>query len=457
MTARSRSVPSKWTHEASRALFCAATLLLVGCPAARVPSVQRPEKAEKWYQRALAEFRRVEMDHSKDSARNALELVPKDPQVRLLAARVALAMLDYDEVVRLLNGVSGSAAASLRGRAHWYRGDVERAAEELDVLLADPDIDDGWAKSIAALAHVGAGRKPFEVSSASGAVVAVEMSRVAPGSTPLYVVPVEINGEPVLALVATGTAEVMLDSASSAKPSWISMRFGKRVEVRDVPALAQDLSGLSQQLGGPIKALLGANLLRHLNVTLDFRGRQFVARTYSPPPPPLASRLDVAYLRGGGMVINGHVAERESASPFLVDTSTGFAVALDDDAWKKIGLDSSTLPRVGVPGGEVRQSSLSTLKLGTLIEPSLDAISGPNFDRLERELEVDLDGAVGAQLLSRYRITLADGGRVLWIERPETVGALGGDWSALRDVAAESLNRGPTDPMRPAAGGGVLP
>jgi len=404
-----------------RATSVALAVALLGCPSAQSPRAERPEKAEKWYQRALAEYRQVSMEAARDSAHQALELVKDDADVRMLAARVALARLEFDEVLRLLKGVKGSQAASLRGRAQWYRGDVERAAEELDQLLADPEIEDGWAKSIAALAHNGNGRKPFDASIAEGSLVAVELTRVAPGGAPLYVVPVEIDGEPVLALVATGTAEVMLDSGSSAKPSWISMRFGRRLEVRDVPALAQDLSGLSQQLGAPIKALLGANLLRHLNVTLDFRGRQFVARMFSPPPPPIASRLDVAYLRGGGMTITGNLGALQTLSPLLVDTSMGFSMALDDGGWKKLGLDATKLDRLAVPGPEIRQGTVPALKLGAFTIPTVPAVSGPNFDRLERELEVDLDGALGSAFLASFRMTLADGGRVLWLEQAAPV------------------------------------
>lgn len=419
MNTRLRSFSSPLLRAAAVAL----AVCSFGCPSVNSPRAERPEKAEKWYQRALAEYRQASMDAAHDSAHHALELVKEDPDVRTLAARVALARLEYDEVLRLLKGVSGSQAASLRGRAHWYRGDVDRAAEELDQLLSDPEIDDGWAKAISALAHSGAGRKPFDTSATEGSLVAVEMSRVSPGGAPLYVVPVEIDGEPVLALVATGTAELMLDSGSSAKPSWVSLRFGRRLEVRDVPALAQDLSGLSQQLGAPIKALLGANLLRHLNVTLDFRGRQFVARMFSPPAPPIASRLDVAYLRGGGMTITGNLGDRDARSPLLVDTSMGFSMALDDAGWKKIGLDATKLERLAVPGPEVRQGTVPALKLGAFTVPSVPAVSGPNFDRLERELEVDLDGALGAAFLASFRLTLSDGGRVLWLEQSPPVPA----------------------------------
>lgn len=420
----------------------ALALSLVGCLSAKSPHAGRPEKAEKWYQRALGEYRQVSMDAAHDSAHQALELAKEDVDIRTLAARVALARLEYDEVLRLLKGVSGSPAASLRGRAEWYRGDLEHAAEELDQLLSDPEVEDGWAKSISALAHSGAGRKPFDMSVTEGSLAVVEMSRVAPGGAPLYVVPVEIDGEPALALVATGTAELMLDSGSSAKPSWVSLRFGHRLEVRDVPALAQDLSGLSQQLGAPIKALLGANLLRHLNVTLDFRGRQFVARMFSPPAPPIASRLDVAYLRGGGMTITGNLGDRDASSPLLIDTSMGFSMALDDAAWKKLGLDATKLERVAAPGPEIRAGVVPALKLGAFTVPSVPAVAGPNFERLERDLEVDFDGALGAAFLASFRLTLSDGGRVLWLEKsppvpPAFAVALGADGMPLDGPAYE--------------------
>jgi hypothetical protein len=400
------------------------------CNPAKNPESSRPPRAEKWYQRALGEYQHVAMDSAYDSARQALEIVPEDPEVKLLAARVALARLEFDEVLRMLKGVKSVEASKLRGRAHWYKGDVERAAEEMDQLLADPDAADSWAKQIGQLAHNSAGRKPFETSATEGQLAVVEMSRVAPGGHPLYVVPVEINGEPALTLIATGTPEVMIDSGSSKEPSWVSLRFGKRLEVRDVPALAHDLSGLSQQLGAPIKALLGANLLRHLNVTLDYRGRQFVTRMFAPPPPPVSSRVDVFYLRGGGMTVGGVLGPTGAGggehdgviSPLLIDTSMAYPVALDRNGWKRVGIDPQTLARIDSGSGpELRQGAIPAMKLGAFTLPEVPAVAGPSFDRVEKELEVDLDGAVGAGLLASFRITFSEGGRVLWLEQAPPV------------------------------------
>jgi tetratricopeptide (TPR) repeat protein len=401
----------------------ACTAVLAGCPTgANSPDDVRPPRAQKWYDRAQAEYRIAQLDAAYDSARHALDLVPGDEQVRLLAAQVALARLEYDEVLRLLRGIVSSSASALRGRAYWYQGELDRAADELDKLLADPEVTDKWAKSITKLARRGAGRKPFEITTTEGRLAVVQMARVAPG-IPLYIVPLEIDGDKALALVSTGTAEVMIDGATRREPSWVSLRFGGRLEVKDVPALTQDLSGISHQLGAPIKALLGANLLRHLNVTLDHRGRQFVVRSFVPPPPPVASRVDVHYLRGGGMVL-GSAFGPDPGQPtaLFVDSGMAHSVALDEGGWKKLGIEAGKLPLAHGSGDmKLRVGSIPLLRLGAFKLPQIPAVFGPPIDRVEQELNIDVDGVVGAGLLSKFRLTLSDHGRVLWVEQPADI------------------------------------
>src|SRR5258706_1047760 len=120
-----------------------------------------------------------------------------------------------------------------------------------------------------------------------------------------------MGGEEVLSMIARGSAEVVVDSASRTEPSWVSLRFADRIEVRDVPALTQDLSALSRVLGAPIKALLGVNLLRHIHATFDRRGSQFVVRLQDPPSPPEASRLPLYYARGCGMMMRLRIVPRD--------------------------------------------------------------------------------------------------------------------------------------------------
>ena len=397
-------------------LLASCVLVLGGCPQATSPDQSRPPKAEKWFRRAQDEYRLARVDAAHDSVQQALDIVPADETVRVLAAKVALARLEFAEVERLLRGIHATEALALLGRAYWYSGKLDQAAEALQAVLADPEYVDPWAKAVSQLALQGQGRKPFAMS--GGLLAAVDLPRVDP-TAPMYVVPLEIDGDPALALVSTATAKVVLDSAARREPSWVELRFGKRLEVRDVPALTQDLSQLSSQIGAPVKALLGANLLRQLNVTMDFRGRQFVARTFSPPPPPVASRVDLFYLRGGGMIMGTQLGSDASGQAALfIDSATPFTLALDQGGWQKIGIDATKLPPLAEdPAHKLASGTVPLLSLGALELPQVPAIFGSPIERMERELNVDVDGILGAGMLANFRLTFADGGRVLWVEQ----------------------------------------
>ncbi|WP_438028041.1 tetratricopeptide repeat protein [Sorangium sp. So ce233] len=379
------------------------------------PETARPPAAEKWLARARQEFQSADVDNARDAVAKALTIVPTDTEARLLAGRIALARLDYAEALRLLKGVAGSEAAGLRGRALWYKGDLDAAADELEAMLDDPDVVDDWAKSIAKLARRGAGRAPFTISGAL--LAAIEMPHVSPAA-PFFVVEVEIDGESALAMVSTGTGEVVLDSSTRKEPSWVSLRFGKKLEVNDVPALTQDLSGISKQMGAPVKALLGVNLLRHLNATIDYSGRQFVVRSFSPPAPPDATRVDLAFIKGGGMVLRSSLGpDKTLQGPMLIDTSMTFPIALDKEGWKKAGFEADGLKRVEQdPEQKLKQGVVPMLRLGALEIPKVPGVYGAPLQAVEKQLQLDLDGVIGAGLLAYFRITFGDGGRLMWIE-----------------------------------------
>jgi hypothetical protein len=418
----------------------AACAVLAGCgPVVASPDNGRPEGAEKWYRRAQTSFTQADFDEAHDSIAKAAQLVPEDTEVKALAAKIALASLDYAEVLRLLKGVHTSEAAGLRGRALWYKGELEAAADELDAMLNDPEVKDDWAKSISKLARRGAGRTPFVLS--GGMLAALEMVHVSPVA-PYFIIPIEIDGESALAMLATGSAEVVLDSATRPEPSWVSLRFDKRLEVHDVPALAQDLSGVSKEVGAPIKALLGVNILRHLNATIDYEGRQFVARAYAPPPPPSATRLNPHYVRGGGMVVRGTMGgEKGPGVALLVDTSRPFPLALDDGGWKKAGVDVATLkPVPGDPEQKLREGMVPLLRLGAFDIPRVLGLGGVPVNELEKVMGVDLDGVMGSGLLYQYRCTFGDDGRVLWIED---------DSDLLRMMSQPSQGEGPANVALP--------
>ncbi|HEX4338247.1 MAG TPA: hypothetical protein VH062_20220 [Polyangiaceae bacterium] len=389
------------------------------CTAA-VVGPEWPPLAKKWFERAQASYHVVDFDDAALSVDNALRVEPHREEIRLLAARVALAELDYDRAIRSLEGLESTEARSIRGRALWYSGQVDRAADELEQLVADPELRDPWAIEVAKLARRGAGRKPFQMT--GGILALCEMPQVGGNS---FVVPLELDGEPVLGLVATGTAEVVIDSGSGREASWVSLRFGDRIDVRDVPALTKDLTGISRQLNAPIRLLLGVNLLRHLRPTVDFEGSQFIVRSFDPPPPPHATTVHLSYIRGGGMVFRTNLgADDRTAGSLLVDTAMQFPVALDDGGWRKAGVSVSSLRPVA-DGGRLKQGVLPRMVLGAFDVPHVPGVYGAPLEEFEKGLDVDLDGLVGAGLLAAFRVTLADGGKAMWledttmIERPE--------------------------------------
>jgi hypothetical protein len=294
---------------------------------------------------------------------------------------------------------------------------------------------------VAQLARGGEGREPFRVTGALLAVV--DMPRV---PVPTLIVPLELNGEPVLAMVATGTAEVEIDSTQQ-KPSWISLRFGRRLEVKDVPALSRDLSGLSRRVGAPIKLLLGVNLLRRLNVTFDFYASQFVVRAFAPPPPPGATALELSYIKGGGMVTRAHLGTEPSAPAvsFLVDTGVVFPLALADSGWQKAGVDPKGFESVSGEAN-LKQGILPRLTLGAFDLPRVPAVSGLPISDLEQGGGVRLDGVIGSALVAEFRASLVDQGRTLWLEEMPVA-------AAGREPGESGGGSEPAPTLEPAPGG----
>jgi hypothetical protein len=394
-------------------------------PLACGPSVgsQAPARspaATQWLERARASYRAADFDDARDSVRHALDTAPGDPDVRVLAARIALVRMEFAEALHLTEGMTSTDAHGIRGRAYWFSGDLEHAADELEALLADPTVKDEWARGVAELARRGAGRHPFELDGALVAEVDMPraLDRVPLGSA--NVVPCELDGERILALVATGSSEVLLDANSRHEPAWVNLRFD-RLEVKDVPALVQDLSPIARQLGVPIRALIGAQVLRHAHATFDRRGDQFVVRRTDAPPPPDASRVPLYYLRGGGMILRAAVTPRDDAPiSLLVDTARPFALLLQDAAWQRAGVDVRTLVTVpDVPN--VKHGVVPTFRLGGFDLAKTPAIEGADLGAISNGLDIDLGGVIGADLLAFFRVTLADDGRFMWLEPDPTL------------------------------------
>jgi pantetheine-phosphate adenylyltransferase len=374
---------------------------------------------KQWLQRATASFRAGDMDDAKDSIKSALAASPKAPSVRIAAAQINLARLEFEEVIRLLAGLNTSEARGLRGRAYWYNGEIEKAADELDALLSDPNVKDNWAKAISKLARSGGDRKPFQFS--GGLLAHVPLGRA---RNTHFLMMLEIDGVESLAMIATGRGEVVLDRTTRAEPSWVQLRFGGRVEVSNVPALVEDLSGISKELGTPIKALIGINVLRRMRATFDLLGGQFIVRTFEPPPPPRATRVPISYALGGAMITRvGLKAENPILTPVLINTEIARPITLTEEGWKRAGIDVSSLqPLPGQPDRNLKSATLPLVRLGAFDMPNVPGIYGPPIDGARKATNVDLEGVIGSGLLATFRCTLVDEGRAMWIEDlPEEV------------------------------------
>jgi hypothetical protein len=367
-----------------------------------------PQRAEQWFERAQASYRQADIDDAASAIRQALELTPQRVDARILAAKIALANLEYAQTLGFLKGMQGTEALGLRARALWYSGKIEEAADALDGLLADPSVRDDWAKQVARLARLGAGRDPFRMAGGRLAVVDI------PAGVNALLVPVEVNGDPALGLIATGSAETVIDSRDGNSPAWISLRFGDRLEVKDVPAISQDLSGLSRTLGAPIKLLLGANLLRHLNPTIDLAGGQFVLRTTEPGPPPEATTVRVIYARGGGMTVRASVgsALEPVQMPFFVDTMFGPPIAMNEQGWAKAGFKVSGLEQVPSQPA-LKWGVLPMVKLGEYGVANVAAVYPAT---IPPKSEIEFMGVMGLGLVGAFRVTLFDKGRAMWVE-----------------------------------------
>ncbi len=404
-----------------RSVFVALAVAPLACGASvGSQGPARPPVANQWLERARTSYQNADFDDARDASRHALDAAPNDGDIRELAARVALARLDFTEALRLTEGLTSTAAHGIRGRAHWFSGDLEQAADDLEAMLADPAVKDEWARGVAELARRGSGRHPFEMDGSLVGVVEMPraLDRVSLGAA--NVVPCELDGERILALVATGSSEVLIDANSRHEPAWVSLRFD-RLEVNDVPAMVQDLSPIARQIGVPIKALIGAQLLRHAHATFDRRGDQFVVRRSEPAPPPDASRVPLYYLRGGGMLIRASVtAHDEAPVPLLVDSARPFPLLLQDEAWQRAGVDIHTL--TAVPDSpNLRRGVVPTFRLGGFDLNKTPALEKGDMADIAAGLDIDLGGVVGADLLALFRVTFADDGRFMWLEPDPTV------------------------------------
>ncbi len=400
----------RFTALTALALATSLTACSPGSPAAaRAP--ERSSAGDEWLRRAEQSYAQGDFIDADEAVVQAWAAGARSEAAVNLRAKLGLARLDWADVVAATEGRTGADTRGYRARALWYAGRIEEASAEIEALLRDPKVRDSWAKEVAPLARAGAGRKPYAIES-SWSTVGVEL----PSSGSAFVVPVELDGKQVLAVVATSTAEVVLDAATHKDPEWVNLRFGGRFEVRDVPALVKDLSNYSRLFDAPIELLIGTRALRELHATLDRRGSQLVVRRDEATAPPQATVLNARYLRGGGLLVPVGFEHGKTATRFneLVDSMLFFALTVDGERWAQVGVDKATLatdPALKKPTGIV-----PLVTIGSFEFPRIPAIEGFGAFDVRTSVDFRLDGVLGANLLQLFRVTFAGQGERLWLE-----------------------------------------
>src|SRR6478752_2147663 len=93
--------------DARRALLLVAALT-AGCAAAGPGEAEWPPLAKKWFERADASFKAGDIEDAESAIQSALHADPQRPEIKLVAARIALSQLEYAKVQTLLKGVEGA-------------------------------------------------------------------------------------------------------------------------------------------------------------------------------------------------------------------------------------------------------------------------------------------------------------------------------------------------------------
>ena len=93
-------------------LLAAPLLMIAGiaCGGPDPNASGRAPLADKWLTRAKLAYRTGDLDDAITAIDGALKNAPKDPETRLLGARIALAKLDYSEAVKLTELKEGELA-----------------------------------------------------------------------------------------------------------------------------------------------------------------------------------------------------------------------------------------------------------------------------------------------------------------------------------------------------------
>jgi hypothetical protein len=338
-----------------------------------------------------------------------------DPDALRISATVALWRNRSEEAARLLQ----------RGRTLRPR-DVRLAALHAEACrrlgrcreAADAFARTGRPARARQLASFG----DTEPLQAEGATARLRLRQV----DPLPLLDVVVQGRPVLALLDTGAADVIVDRALAAQlglPDYgheggaftggggrlgqsrlAALRLGD-VLVRGLPASLLDVRRLLPPLDGqPLELIVGTDLLCRFGCVIDYAAAALVLGPPDAAAPQPGTRLPF-WLMGDHLIVTHGRLNADRPRLFAVDTGVGGAAFAGPDAvLKAAGVPVPRRPLLG--RGGPRPCPVDRLSLGPAERRGLQAFAGVFPTALPEALGVALDGLVGHDFLRGFRVGL---------------------------------------------------
>jgi len=242
----------------------------------------------------------------------------------------------------------------------------------------------------------------------------------------MILIPAEVNGKKVFALLDSGASSTVLDSSFASdiglcsKGHHIGGADGGPVAYGNVKgvdlqlgklrwrgqAVAIDLTAVSAQVGRPLPIILGGALFSDTIVDIDFAGRRIAFRdpkTFVTPPTAIATRLiKAADLRAISISVEDHPAK------LLFDIGNAGTLNLSPRFWGRAGFLQGRRTSTTYSGGAGGMQEQQIARLDRLTVGGAQFRGVPvelqNANAVHGDLSQALDGNLGIGVLSRFHL-----------------------------------------------------
>src|SRR5690606_11382613 len=96
-------IPHQFKIRSRTALALGFSMISLACAGAKQGEANWPPVAKKWFDRAEHSYQSGDMEDAELAVENALSSLPGETRVKVLAAQIAMAELEFDRALQLLN------------------------------------------------------------------------------------------------------------------------------------------------------------------------------------------------------------------------------------------------------------------------------------------------------------------------------------------------------------------